>query len=200
MNNFKAHTVEEQATALAQYLPNDKLFSGKNIEGDDLRNLLLGFGAEIQRIDELFQIVWDNTNILTTNDEDFIKLWESAVRIPDHCIPLAKTIEERKANILLKLRSLGVLTAQDFINLGNLLGFNITITPLSDLKYPPYPVPFIPVGEGFRFVAIVKGDNIVTEFYPPYDVPFIPIKLNTIIQCLFDELKPAMTRFIYMNN
>ena len=140
------------------------------------------------------------TNILTTNDESFIQLWENAVKIPDDCFVVAGTIEERRTNILIKLRSLGVLTAQDFIDLGNLLGFNITITPLADALYPPYDVPFIPVEEGSRFVAVVKGDNIEGVFYPAYDVPFIPQEINTIIECLFDTLKPAMTKYIYIDN
>jgi uncharacterized protein YmfQ (DUF2313 family) len=200
MTNFRSHTLEENTTALAQYLPNDRLFAGKNIQDDDLRELLTGVSGELTRTDELFQTVWDNTNILTTNDEAFMSKWESMVGIPDDCFSVSNDFEERRNNVLVKLRSLGVLTNQNFVDLAATLGVVITITPLSESLYPPYDVPFIPVGQGTRFVATVKGPNLEMTEFPPYDVPFIPTQVNSIIRCLFDILKPANVKYIYVNS
>jgi hypothetical protein len=200
MTNFRSHTLEEHARVLGQYLPNDRLFAGKNIDNDDLRNLLLGLGGEPQRVDELFQVVWDNTNILTTNDEAFMSKWESAVGIPDECFSVAEDFEERRNNVLIKLRSLNLLTNQDFVDLAALLGFTVTITPLSEQLFPPYDVPFIPVGARSRFVAVVKGEDLEDTNFPPYAVPFTPTEVNSIVRCLFDILKPANVIYVYINS
>ena len=103
MAEFQAHTLQEHQQALGQYLPSDRLFAAKNIKDTNLYKLLMGLGGELQRMDEIFQSVWDGTNILTTIDPNYISLWEGFVGIPDNIFTetTSLTIEERRKNILI---------------------------------------------------------------------------------------------------
>lgn len=203
MSNFQAHTLEQHQQALAQYLPNDRLFLAKTLKGKNLYKLLMGLGGELQRMDEIFQSVWDGTNILTTIDPNYISLWEGFVGIPDNIFTqtTSLSIEERRQNILIKLRSLGVLTEQDFIDLAALLGVSITIKHGIEVAYPPYTPPFIPMSSyGARFVWIIQGPNLDIASYPPYSVPFTPSAPNSQLSDLFQILKPANTILIFQNS
>lgn len=201
-NLFLAHSLEQEVDALAAYLPNDKLFAAKALENTNLRKLLQGLGGELTTLDQTIANTQLGFNILETQDLDFIAAWEAAVGIPNTYFPNTSSldIEERRQQILIQLRSLGVLTEQNFIDLAALLGYNITIQHAIDLIYPPYIPPFIPFGraEQARFVMIVKGLGGTIDDYPPYIPPFYPKNPGSQLQTLFNILKPAPTIIIYL--
>lgn len=197
---FTPHSKEQHAQSLADLLPNGPLYGGKNVEGTNFRDLLTGLAIEFQRCEQLLNEVSSEYDIKTT--ENFIEEWERAVGIPDSCFSTNDTIENRRLHVLIKIAAPGVNTRQDFINLAAMLGFDIDIQYLPEVEfYPPYDVPIdliygIPES---RYVWIVVGAGVVANV-PPYDVPFSLIDgTGTIIQCLFEKLKPAQTKIIYRN-
>lgn len=203
MPQFQAHTLEQHQQALGQYLPNDRLFAAKNIKDKNLYKLLMGLGGELQRMDEIFQSVWAGTNILTTIDPNYMAMWEGFVGIPDNVFTqtTSLTIEQRRQNVLIKLRSLGVLTEQDFIDLAALLGVTITIKHGIEVAYPPYIPPFIPMSSyGARFIWIIQGPDLDIASYPAYSVPFTPSSPDSQLSELFQILKPANTILIFQNS
>tara|TARA_R110002126_G_scaffold264538_2_gene407689 strand:+ start:64 stop:678 length:615 start_codon:yes stop_codon:yes gene_type:complete len=204
MANFEAHTQQEHQLALGQYLPNDRLFAAKNYSDTNLFKLLTGIAGEFKRVDEIFQSVWDGTNILTTQDIQYIRLWEGALGIPDESFLQTESLslDDRRNQVLIKLRSLGVLTEQDFKNLATLLGISINIVHGIDVLYPPYTAPFIPMANAkfARFTMIIQGPNLDISSYPPYSVPFIPVSVKSQLTTLFDIVKPAMVTIIYQNS
>lgn len=204
MSNFQAHTLEQHEQAISQYMPNDRVFQAKNVKGTNLYKLFLGFGGEFTRVDEIFQNVWDNTNILTTNDLEYIARWESAVGIPDSIFSDTDslTLDERKNNILLKLISLNCLTEQDFIDLAALLGQVITIKHGTEVAFPAYTLPFVPIrnSKTAKFIWIIQGEDLDVASYPAYSVPFTPSAPASQLRNLFEVLKPAMTTLIYQNS
>ena len=201
MVGFQAHSLEDNTNALAAYLPNDRLFAAKNLDGTNLRKMLVGLGGELTRVDQIFQSIWDGTNILETIDPNYITAWESAVGIPNTYFTqtVSLTIEQRRQQILIQLQSLGVLTEQDFIDLAALLGYTITIQQGINVIYPPYSVPFIPIrnASDARFIMFVNGLGSA-ENYPAYSVPFLPQNPAAQLQTLFNILKPANTIIIYL--
>lgn len=201
-NLFLAHSLEQEVDALVAYLPNDKLFASKALQNTNLRKLLQGLGGELTTLDQTIANTELGLNILQTEDLDFIAAWETAVGIPNSYFPNTTSlpIEERRKQILIQLRSLGVLTEQDFIDLAALLGYSITIEHAIDLLYPPYTPPFIPMGGATmaRFVMIVKGLGGDIADYPPYTPPFYPKNPGAQLQTLFNILKPAPTTIIYL--
>ncbi|MFT6151383.1 MAG: hypothetical protein ACJAY9_000772 [Flavobacteriales bacterium] len=202
MVDFQAHTIEENQQVLGQYFLNDRTATNKNIAGSNLYKMFLGLAGEFKRVDDLFQSVWDGTNILTTNDPNYMALWEGAVGIPDDIfVGTSSDIEERRKNVLLKLRSLNVLTEQDFIDLAAILGQSITIKHGIEVAYPPYTPPFIPIrnSKSARFIWIIQGENLDLASYPPYNVPFFPSSPSSQLSGLFEALKPTMTTLIFQN-
>ncbi len=111
---------QEQAQSLRAYMPSGRLFNG-----DNFKNWMLGLAGELIRATELIEtysqeIIPDNTVLL-------IDEWESALGIPDDCFPGTGAVAERRLHVLVKLASLGVQTAQDFIDLAALFGITVTV-------------------------------------------------------------------------
>jgi uncharacterized protein YmfQ (DUF2313 family) len=203
MPNFQAHTVEEHQQALGQYFLNDRLATNKNIIGSNLYKMFMGLAGEFQRVDALFQSVWDGTNILTTNDPNYMALWEGAVGLPDGCFnqTTSLSIDERRNQVLIKLTSLGVLTEQDFIDLAALFGYTIEIS--NGIEYGTFPLtlPFTLFAnpKQARFTMIV---NMPTSLAPISVFPLVlPFTLcdggGSVLECLFRELKPANTTIVF---
>lgn len=203
MPNFQAHTTEEHQQALGQYFLNDRLATNKNIVGTNLYKIFMGFAGEFQRVDALFQSVWDGTNLLTTKDVEYIELWEGAVGLPDNCFTKTTSLplEERRNQILIKLRSLGVLTEQDFKDLATLFGYTVEIS--NGITYGTFPLTFPFTlfdnpGQA-RFTMIV---NMPTSLAPTSVFPLVfPFTFSdgggSILECLFRELKPANTSIVF---
>ena len=153
------------------------------------------------RVDQIFQSVWDGTNILTTTDPQYMAAWEGAVGIPNSYFPntTSLTIEQRRQQVLIQLRSLGVLTEQDFIDLAALLGIAITIQHGIDYGTFPliFPIPFFSSRIEARFTMIVNVPASLLGYTFPLSFPAMFSSGNTIISTLFDILKPANTVIIY---
>lgn len=194
---FSPGTVIEQAEGLASLLPNDRVFFSKNYTGTKLQKLILGLAYEIWRVENKVEDISIQYNIFDT--VNLIDEWERAMGIPDDCFTNTGTIEQRRINIIAKLRARGVATKEAFIALAAFMGYTIEIFTLSELAYPPYNVPFFPVSlpQG-RFVWLIKGYGIA-PFTPPYDVPFTPMIGSDVIPCFFNKLKPANTILLFEN-
>jgi len=196
---FEVYNDEDYAQSLANLIVDGKLTLAKNIDDSTFRKLLRGLSIEHRRMAEQLNLVSNDYYIPETTQ--LIEKWESAVGIPDECISVANTLDERRDNILLKLRASGTTTVEDFEEIALLLGFIVTITPLEDVALPPYDVPFIPTrAPASSFIVLVTGANIA-PFYPPYDVPFLPSGgAQSILECIFNLLKPANMIFVFVED
>ncbi len=195
---FKTHSKKNHADSLANYLPNSRIFSpAKFIDDSNLRQLLIGLAGELVRSEKNASDLYAERDIETTTN--LIDEWESALGIPDGIFPGDGTLAERRQHVLAKF-TMSVQTIADFQMIAEILGFDdVTLTPLADTLYPPYDVPFFPVElDEAMFVVIVRGTNILLAV-PPYDVPFDVVFGSSVLQDLFDTLKPANVKFIYEN-
>lgn len=173
---FDRRDVEQYANSLARYLPNDRLFASKFVDGSNLRSLLVGMATELFRANgELREYT---NNILPDSTVLFIDEWESAVGIPDHCFSGAGSIEERRRDVLVKLASLGVQSVDDFQNLANMFDVTTSVIPGEDFIVPvPFP----------KFTIIVQWIGVTEEQ---------SAQIN-IISCLFEKLKPANVQILF---
>lgn len=185
---------EEHTQALADYMPGGKLFEARNINDSNFRQLLRGLSGELFTA-QGYLVTLENEYFpdLTTL---FISEWEQALGIPDACFSGTGDIIERRRDVLVKLASLGVQTAADFVRLGEVYGLTLTVTPLSD-ESPALP-PGISEVEA-RYIFVVTGPNLTSAF-PPYDIPYSLSSGETILQCLFDRQAPANCDVIYRNS
>ncbi len=189
---------ENHVQALADYLPNGRLFEAKNIADSNFRQLLRGIAGELFTaqgyLNTLEQEYFPDQTTL------FIEEWEQALGIPDDCFPGEGTISERRRDILLKLTSLGVQTVDDFYALAAIFGEAVEIYPLINVAFPPYAVPFTPINEQqARFTVVVDGVGTVENF-PPYDVPFDLFDDQNVLKCLFDKTIPENCTILYVTS
>ncbi len=124
------HTQSEMVASLAAYLPGGELFQSAFIPGTNFNALLTGLSGELLRAENVLFLY--NSQFIPDETTVFIEEWESALGIPDDCFTVSPddTNEQRRINILVKMASLGVQTADDFVNLADILGFpNVAVLP-----------------------------------------------------------------------
>lgn len=197
---FQEHNKNEQAQSMANFLPNGRLWCAKNISTSKWRELLVGLGIELLKVERKMNEICTEHDINQT--ENLLTEWESALGIPDDCAALGSTIEERRTNVIAKLGSNGVSTEQDFIDLAAILGYTITISGGNTITSWPWTWPHVWVGstkEGrFTMVVIFIGVNAPTTGAWPWTWPHPWTDDPTdILRCLFEKLKPANTVIIY---
>lgn len=200
MNEFKPHSLSDNVKSVADLLPNGPVFQAKNIEDSNLRTFLKGVSEELCRAEEYINLIAQQYDIEKT--EDFIKEFESSFGIPDDCFTVdGKTLEERRKQIIAKIRMNGITTRQQFIDLAAYLGFDVEIRggAYYDVFPLKFPIHFSESAKKSRFTMIVIFKDIM-----PKDVFPLPFPINfssgssNVIRCIFDKLRPANVRIIYV--
>lgn len=201
-------TLVQQTQSLANYMPPGRVFAAKNIIGSISRFLLEGLAGELVRADSLVEEF--KREILPDNTVLFIDEWESAVGIPDDCFNGQGDLATRRRDVLVKLVSLGVQTAADFVALAALFGITAVVKGGSTHGTFPheFPMIFFESAKIARHTILIDLAGITTTF--PYTFEFAdagpPEVLQgitfgnpeiTIIKCLFAKLKPAHCDILY---
>ena len=180
-----------QEDLLAAHLPEGGVFDAARKGDTNFRKLLIGLGVELYRLDVALYLVCNELDPFTTTD--LLPEWERSVGIPDLCLKNTGSLEQRRQQVLLKLRGFRVQTAQDFIDLAAIFGETVQIEPGSVRGVYPmvYPVVYYPTGKAARFTMIVHFPLIVPDAYP-FRYPF-PYRFgrNGVIECLFRKIRPA---------
>ena len=183
--------IEEQAQSLANYLPGGRLFKAANIRNSNFRKLLRGLAQELIKADDFIRVYQDE--IIPNETVSFIDEWEAAVGIPDDCFSGAGTLTERRSHVLIKLASLGVQTAEDFIELGALFGIVLDVRSGSvNGNFPlVFPWRFYPSAIEARFTIVVSFTVTEANRFPlTFPIIFGDEQIG-ILECLFRKLKPA---------
>jgi uncharacterized protein YmfQ (DUF2313 family) len=197
MSYLVNRTQEQQTDVIAGYLPNNEIFESKNYPDSNLRKVLLGLALEFTNyrdsINELVQQYFPDETTL------FIEDWEQVVGIPDECLPVASTIEERRTNVLLKLAGINATTAQQFTDIAAILGFEIEVTNATDFSTFPYTLPIVLLTAAdlpFTIFVTIIGEEPTNVF--PYTFPFsFSDPIEDLLRCLFEKLIPAHCQIIF---
>lgn len=189
-------TKEEQATSLANYLPGGRVFNQKNKTGSNLRNFLKGLASELSLADGYIRTYQKETN--PRNTVLFLEEWERTVGIPDDCFSGTGSIDDRRTDVLVKLASLGVQTEQDFIDLSEIFGITVTITPGIEASTFPMVFPLLLLSAlEAKFTLVVTftvtTPNVFPQTFPIQFGDFI----ISVLQCLFRKLIPANCDVIF---
>lgn len=185
------HNKEQQATALALYMPNGILFEAKNIQDSNFRQLLLGLAGELFTAEGYLitlqeEYIPDQTTL-------FLEEWEQALQIPDDCFSGDGTLDERRRDILVKLSSLGVQTIEDFEALADLFAVGVTILAGNDPAVSPVITPV----RNARFTLVVDfvAPTVFTYTFP---ITFGSVEIG-ILECLFEKLIPANCEVLFQS-
>jgi len=189
--------IEQYTDSLARYMPGGDLFASRSVADSTFRKLLRGLSGELFRCNGLIKEYCEQ--IIPDTTTKFVSEWESALGIPDDCFFGTGTLEERRLHVLIKLASFGVQTQQDFINLALLFGIVVTVTngTLHGTFPMEFPLSFFNSSQDARFTIIVDFDEILGGVFPyTFPILFGDATLS-IIECLFEKLKPANTELIF---
>jgi hypothetical protein len=188
MSLFKEHTDEQQAHALAAYLPNGKLWTGKNKSGSNFRNLLIGTGKELTRVEQKLNEILNECDI--SQATVLIGEWEKLLGIPDEAIPMASTLEGRRSNVLFKLSVFGAYQEADYVRIAQILGFNVTVTPADGGPDIPY------VDWRVRYIIVVTVLGTSTTW--PWTWPLLWGGMDiSVLQAMFEKIRPAVCEIIW---
>jgi uncharacterized protein YmfQ (DUF2313 family) len=165
-----------------------------------MRSLLQGLATELIRSSELLALFRDQ--ILPDETILFLDEWEAAVGIPDDCFDGQGSDAKRRRDVLAKLASLGVQTAEDFKALAQIFGLGVIITGGSVHGTFPFTFPMIlfPDERTARHTIVVDVmENPVGNVFP-YTFPLtFGDPLTTLVECLFRKLKPANCDLLFLN-
>lgn len=192
-----ALTHEQHAQKLADYLPGGRLFRSKNIANSNTRKLLLGIAHELFTADGYLRDFQED--IAPSVTIYFISEWEKALGIPDDCFTGNGALDERRRDILIKLASLGVQTAADFVSLAALFGIDVTIeSGIAAITFPlTFPVLMFDTEKDARFTIIVNSTVDAASRFPfTFPITFGDATLGTL-ECLLTKLKPANCDIIF---
>jgi len=192
------HNIEEHADALADYMPNGRLFEAKKIGDSNYRQLLRGIGGELFTAEGY--LISLNQEYLPDQTVLFIEEWETALGIPDDCFSTAGSIDGRRKNILIKLASLGIQTATDFEALGEIFGVDVIVHAGRDVgsTFPMvFPFIFFDRSSDSRFTIVV---DFIVEAANRFPLTF-PFTFGSseiaILECLFNKLKPSNCNVLF---
>ena len=194
---LEIRTKEQQANILAQYLRDDVLHQAKNKDGSTLRKILIGLASGWLDFRDKINEVANEYN--PKNTTALIEDWEEFVGIPDSCIQVASTIEQRRLNILLKIVGINATTEKQFKNIASILGYSIEVSNGVSTSTFPLTLPFLLINEAsapFTIVITLPISAQISGF--PLTLPFTLSEPEPVIlNCLFNKLKPANTQLFF---
>jgi uncharacterized protein YmfQ (DUF2313 family) len=194
---LKERSQTQQADILAQYLRDDNLHEAKNRDDSTLRKILLGLASEWLNFRDKINEVANEYNPQKTTA--LIQEWEQFVGIPDKCIPVASTIEQRRLNVLLKLAGINATTEKQFKNVASILGYNIEVSNGVSTSTFPLTLPFLLISEASApFTIVITLSSSIQPNGFPLTFPFtLTSQQPAILDCLFNKLKPANTQLFF---
>ena len=191
-------------TFIKNYLPSGKAFDGKHVVASNLRKLVESLCGEFEAGELSIEEFKDEMMPDTTTD--YITYWERVVGIPDHCFPVAMTIEGRRLNVRRKLALLGLQTVADFEDFALAMGLQIKVRSGVDhlatnggygTESPA--IAYATFGSSIktaRFTIVVTTLTAVNAFDYNFDFPFQTAE-EALLQCVFRHAIPANCQLIF---
>lgn len=184
--------LENHTQALADYLPNGKMFEAKNIYDSEFRKLLRGFAGELFSADGYLREFEQEYYPATTSL--FLDEWESALHVyEDGCFVQTNDLIKRRRNILIKLAMLGIQTIADFKAVADLFGIAVTINSGRDeITFPlTFPVVLFSTLPHARFTIVVRF-SVESSNKFPLMFPFIFGNEEIfMLECLYRKARPG---------
>ena len=134
---------------------------------------------------------------------DMITDWETAVGLPDPCLPNAVTLEERRYWVMWRLAKRRWSTAQDWFDLAAIFGIELRLTPgwyiqepsLYEIQYPS--LYLMPKLGRFRLYLDIT-DGCGGNGYPySYPMAYGFASRCTDFQCIIERIRPSNVAIVW---
>jgi uncharacterized protein YmfQ (DUF2313 family) len=196
--------VEHCTRIYVDAMPKGRLWEAYGVNGTTNNAIAQGVGSMIATVLAYFEYVRKELNPYTT--EDLIVEWEESVGLPDPCtIQHFQTLEERRQQVILRLKKTPVVTAKQMEGMvKTLTGFNVRVIPrrkselftgeldtgildfeLSNDKYDRFTFDVIVDYEDDAFLDTPIGEVLDGSALP------------RVIECVIERIKPANSLAIY---
>lgn len=190
-------TKADHLDSISQYLPSGKMWEAKNIHDSNFRQLLTGLSSELftsqgYLTDFEQEVFPDETNL-------FLSEWEKSLGLPDKCLKIADNNNDRRRDIIVKLTKMAVQTADDFVVLAAMYGLIATVQPAIEvISFPvSFPIPLFNSARDARYTIYVNISNAQNDFFT-YAFPVVfGNSIQSIVECLFNRVKPTNTQIIF---
>lgn len=168
-------------------------------EDTNLSSFIEALAVEVSRVDMRVDDMLRESYPLTSSE--LLTDWERIVGIPDECVGLSETLQERREAVDRKLSSIGGQSKAYYIDVAARLGFDITID-----EYTPFRAGFSRAGdpvtsEEWAHVWEVNTAETDTIRYFRAGQSTAGEALakwgNEILECIINQLKPAHTYVIF---
>lgn len=192
---------------LTALLPKGAAWGTPDNQALDPQSVIAGFWRAIgsafgDAYRALFGVVLESTASTMVNS---LEDWEAEYGLPDPCLGPDATIDERTRSLLMKVRSGGTITRDDFIRLAADAGYTITIEEPTPFRMGASSMGgFEELGGGYPtgIVWVVKVPGVpVTYFQMGVGqmgaTPLGKLGLPADLVCLFNTLKPAWTTVVF---
>lgn len=195
---------ENKTKILASYISDGKAIEAKNVPSKNTYKFLDAIAKNFVLFEDDIKNVIKEMDPSTT--EDLISRWEQEYGLPDVCMPIATTLEQRRTNILTKIGMNGIQTIPEYIELFEKFGFPIEIYPYSYLYVYPFDVEGYPIILSDwmynRFTIVVRLPREFNEEVYDFSINGYPIILldelnQTFIECLIKRLVPSNVNVVF---
>lgn len=185
---FNSPTLQRARQQVSEHMPGGRAWAAKNREGSNVYAVVSSCAAQFNVVQQQIEELARQFDVSLSSD--LLPDWEKSVGIPDDCLGLANTLEERRQNVIDRLRRAPVVTKADFEALGQaLIGQQVTVTPGKEIETFPIPFPIVLSNTPSRFKLYVTIGEL-TGFV--YDFPFAFGNLRSdILECVFRKVAPA---------
>ena len=191
-NLFKAPTQSETAQQLADSLPNGRAWASKNIDDSNARKLINSLAIAYNRVQQQIQLLSDEFDILQSIE--LLPDWEESVGLPGECLGEADTLEQRREQVIQRLRKTPIVTRADYEDFLTRLFPGLGIEVISGYDYYNFEYTFETPFWGDineKFVLVVKvfvaGDNFEYDF----EMPFVGGPDTTQLECILRKITPS---------
>lgn len=180
------------------HFPLGEFWNAVRMPGKKLYRLLQAFANAYEDMNEALCRLATELNPFKTTE--LLPEWETACGLPDPCLPKANTIEQRRAQVILRLSKRRWSTEQDWHDLAALFGLTIRITQGWRVQQPAlfercldaWFFDFKRLGRFYVYVDIMTGCGEPTGFDYDFDYNFDTISEQCgLFQCMLDRVKPA---------
>lgn len=105
---FKTPTLDDTAEFIADHLPQGRAWDKKNDEDSNIYKLIKSLGAAFNNIQNQIENLATEFNINLTND--LLPDWETSVGLPDTCTQDLTELEDRRQEVINRLKKVPVVT------------------------------------------------------------------------------------------
>ena len=187
---------DDYVRLLKRLLPKGKLWEVS--EQSNFKKLLEGMAIEFARLHarslELIKEVDPRTTVELINE------WETLTGLPDPCVSLTQTLQQRRLAVVEKLTRLASLSPRYYIEVARALGYEVSITEFKPFRVGGSKMGDRINGRDWQFTWRVNAPTVTVRVFTLGQSGMgEPLRLwgNEILECAIKRVKPAHTFVVF---